>query len=272
MGTLLAAVAFLTRIPVPAAVPAPGALGAAAFGLVGAGMGLVAAIPLLLLGDRAPWVAALLAVAVLAILSGGLHLDGLADTADALVAPGGERAERARKDPAIGAAGAVALILVIGLEAGALAQLATAPAPSVGLPIGPVTDAVSGGIVAAIALVVAAAWGRAMAVVVAVVGRRLAGTEGLAAGFVAGVRPGDAVLAAAAPLAGLIAVALWTASVTLVVGLITGLVASAVLAGLVVRARSRLDGDGLGATVQLAEAAVVASTAIVLAAFQPRPL
>ena len=65
----------------------------------------------LAVGDLVPTVAAILAMAMLAVLSGGLHLDGLADTFDALVAAGPDAAERARKDPAVGAAGATTLIL-----------------------------------------------------------------------------------------------------------------------------------------------------------------
>jgi adenosylcobinamide-GDP ribazoletransferase len=58
----------------------------------------------------------------LAVLTGGLHLDGLADTADAL----GARSDRRRaleilRDSRIGGFGALALIFVIGLKAAALA-------------------------------------------------------------------------------------------------------------------------------------------------------
>jgi adenosylcobinamide-GDP ribazoletransferase len=56
-----------------------------------------------------------LLVALLALITGGLHLDGLADLFDAL---GGGRGERARmlelmRDPRIGAHGATALVLVL---------------------------------------------------------------------------------------------------------------------------------------------------------------
>ena len=69
-------------------------------------------------------------VAYLAALTRGLHLDGLADTADALGVHGGhddpqarERALAAAKDPAVGAFGVVTLVLVLGLQAAALAVL-----------------------------------------------------------------------------------------------------------------------------------------------------
>ena len=80
---MTAAIALLTRVPVRTDGHAPA--GAAAFGLVGAVLGLAARSALL--AGAAPLPGAVLALAVLAIASGALHLDGLADTADALVAP-----------------------------------------------------------------------------------------------------------------------------------------------------------------------------------------
>ncbi|HEY6472975.1 MAG TPA: adenosylcobinamide-GDP ribazoletransferase [Acidimicrobiales bacterium] len=66
--------------------------------------------------------AAVVAVGVDAVVTGGLHLDGLADSADGLIPP----VSRARRfeimaDPRVGAFGALALVLVLGLRAGALA-------------------------------------------------------------------------------------------------------------------------------------------------------
>jgi adenosylcobinamide-GDP ribazoletransferase len=66
--------------------------------------------------------AAAVAVAVDAVVTGGLHLDGLADSADGLIPP----VSRARRfeimaDPRVGAFGALALVLVLGLRVGALA-------------------------------------------------------------------------------------------------------------------------------------------------------
>src|SRR5271157_360368 len=88
-GGFAIATALLTRIPV--ATPAHGVWRVAdsgwAFPLVGAGIGGVSASAFLLaqllgLGD---WLAALLAVLAGLALTGALHEDGLADTADGLV-------------------------------------------------------------------------------------------------------------------------------------------------------------------------------------------
>src|SRR5580704_4194860 len=64
-----------------------------------------------------PAVAALVAVAVDAGLTGCLHLDGLADSADGLIPPvTRERRFEIMADPRVGAFGAVALVVVLGLR------------------------------------------------------------------------------------------------------------------------------------------------------------
>ena len=120
---LLAAIGFLTRLPLRPGWVHGDRTGGAAYGLVGAGLGLAAGVPVLIAGATHPLLAALAALALLAVLDGGLHLDGLADTVDALAAPPGS-ADRARTDPRAGTAGVVAVVLALGLDAAALAELA----------------------------------------------------------------------------------------------------------------------------------------------------
>jgi hypothetical protein len=80
------------------------ASGAIAFPLIGAVVGLIGAAPLVLLGWLQP-LSSLLALAVIAVVTGALHLDGLADTADALLArTGSEPTERARTPRSVPAA------------------------------------------------------------------------------------------------------------------------------------------------------------------------
>jgi adenosylcobinamide-GDP ribazoletransferase len=106
------AVAFLTIVPVPGAAGADLAGAAGWFPLVGAAIGAFAggvragAQPLL---GRAP--ATVLAMIALVIVTGALHQDGLADTADGLGARG-DRSRRLRvmRDSATGVFGALALI------------------------------------------------------------------------------------------------------------------------------------------------------------------
>jgi cobalamin 5'-phosphate synthase/cobalamin synthase len=128
MNRLFAAVAFLTRLPVPSRPAFDGAdVGRATllFPLVGALLGGVLALLAAALGPRLPpLVAALLVIALSALLTGALHLDGLADMADGFGGGHGrDDVLRIMRDHAIGAYGAVALVLVIGVKAAALAAL-----------------------------------------------------------------------------------------------------------------------------------------------------
>lgn len=129
LGPVLAAFSFLTRLPVPATPARAEDLGrsVAFYPLVGLALGLGAGgLCAVLAGTVSPFLAATLAVGLLAALTGGLHLDGLADLFDGL---GGGRGDRARilaimRDGRIGAHGATALILVLIAKVAAVAELA----------------------------------------------------------------------------------------------------------------------------------------------------
>jgi adenosylcobinamide-GDP ribazoletransferase len=70
------------------------------------------------------WVAAVITLVVWVALTGGLHLDGLADCCDGLLASTSvERRLEIMKDPHIGAFGVTGLLLVLFLKAAALASL-----------------------------------------------------------------------------------------------------------------------------------------------------
>src|SRR5262249_43919155 len=124
----VAAVTFLTRVPVGRRVAvdaADVARGAGLFPGVGAARGAVAgAAAAGAGGPPPPRVAGGLAVGVAALLTGALHLDGLADTADALGARTRERALEIMRDPRIGTFGVVALAVVLLVEADAAGSLA----------------------------------------------------------------------------------------------------------------------------------------------------
>lgn len=111
---LMSAFALLTRLPVPNH-RGTGAASAWAWPLVGAVLGAFAAA----LASAAIWLGvtpgltAVLVLAVGALLTGGLHEDGLSDTADGLF--GGwtrERRLEIMKDSRVGSYGALALVLV----------------------------------------------------------------------------------------------------------------------------------------------------------------
>ena len=127
---LLAAVAFLTRVPVGRAVTLDArdvARGAPLFPVVGGVLGLLAGLLADALVPGLPALAAgALAVGVAALLTGALHLDALADTADALGGTSRERSLEIMRDHAIGAFGAVALVVVCLVDASVLGALAEA--------------------------------------------------------------------------------------------------------------------------------------------------
>lgn len=122
------ALAFLTRIPMPSRYFAPPHAApsedAWAFGLAGALVALPGALLLNLFGAN-PAIAAGLALAATALLTGALHEDGLADTADGFWG-GRDRQRRLEimKDSATGSYGMLALLLATGLQWAALAELA----------------------------------------------------------------------------------------------------------------------------------------------------
>src|SRR5690554_1224312 len=127
LDDLRVATVFLTRLP----VPFPEGTGAEAFAramrlfpLVGLVIGLAgAAIQALALWlALPPLAAAALGLGAMAIITGALHEDGLADTADGL----GARADRdaalsIMRDSRIGVFGAMALMIVVILRVAALA-------------------------------------------------------------------------------------------------------------------------------------------------------
>lgn len=241
-----AAFGLLTRLPVRVADAADP--GAAAFALVGTVVGILAAVPLVLLvlaGE--PVLGAIAGVGLLAAVSGGLHLDGLADTADALIAPDPAGAERARQDPAVGPGGAATLVLVLGGQVAALSSI----------------GASSGALVAGAILIVAAAVSRWMPVLaVASLGHRIA-RDGLGGWFGAQVFPGEAVAGGvtSAIVVGIGAVvAGWPVAFAGLGGAAIGLGATALIAG----ARGRLDGDGFGASVEITMTATLAVVAVLV--------
>ncbi|MGH9460916.1 MAG: adenosylcobinamide-GDP ribazoletransferase [Vicinamibacteria bacterium] len=127
MRRLSAAISFLSRVPVPQrlgidAVDVGGAT--IFFPLVGAAIGGVGALFLELSFLFPATLTALLVVAFWALVTGAMHLDGLADTADGL---GGGRTREEKlsimRDPSVGSYGVVTLILSLAVKVTALSTL-----------------------------------------------------------------------------------------------------------------------------------------------------
>ena len=119
--------AFCTRLPVTAPPGAGLAQAVWSFPLVGALVGGIGALVYWLADGvgLAPFVAATLAVAATALVTGCLHEDGLADTADGF--GGGDTKKRKleiMRDSTSGAYGVAALVLSLLLRVGAIASLA----------------------------------------------------------------------------------------------------------------------------------------------------
>ncbi|MFF4419504.1 adenosylcobinamide-GDP ribazoletransferase [Streptomyces sp. NPDC001549] len=205
-GTLTVLPARITRWDRPAA-----RTGMACAPLAGLVVGVLAALPgaLLLLLGGGPLLAAAVTVAVPAALTRGLHLDGLADTADGLgSAKPADEALRIMKQSDIGPFGVVALVIVLLLQAaalsdiyadswirGALAAVVAAVAARLAMTLAcreGVPAARPGGLGAAVAGVVP----RRAAVLIAVLVVALAAAAALPLGLPAAGRSAAAVLAA----------------------------------------------------------------------------
>jgi adenosylcobinamide-GDP ribazoletransferase len=231
---LVVAARYLTIVPLPGRARWNAeALGRSApwFPVIGLGIGVV-----LVVTDRLTQVffpsllAGLITVTVWKLLTGGLHLDGLADCLDALGGRDAEHRLAIMRDSRIGAFGALGLILLLLLEIAAITELP----PSVRLR----------------ALLVVPAVARAAPPVLA----RLfapAKPDGLGAAFGAGVG------ALAAPIA--MSIALVVAIAALrgpgVVVLIVSVVSALLFARFFARRVAGITGDVLGAAIEIAELA-----------------
>ncbi len=194
--------------------------------LVGAAGGAIDLVCLWL--GMVPAVAALWVVAGQVLLTGGLHEDGLADTADGFGAPGdAARKLSIMRDSRIGAFGAIALLLVLGVRVAAVASHPGWPA--------------------AMALLAAGASGRAGLVTLLFI-LRPARTDGVAAGLHA-PPPAAIGLALAVAIAADLVLGLRPVIAAALATLAVGMIARRLIGG--------YTGDVLGACEQAVEAAVL---------------
>ena len=245
MNGVRLAIGLLTAVPIPVRAVDRRTAGAAMTLAPAVGLGLGAAAVLV---GEVGWrlgasnlTAAVLALGTLALLTRALHLDGLADTADAIGSgkpPGEALAVMRRSD--IGPVGVVALLFVLLLQVGAL------------------TGAYADGHGAA-SLVTAAVAGRMALAIACRGGVAAARPEGLGA-LVAGtvgrggltLAVGIAVLAAGA--AGVLSdLEVWRALLAVVVVAVGGLLLTAAF----VRRFGGISGDTLGALVEIGTAAAL---------------
>lgn len=253
LSELRAAAAFLTRLPASffggdaAAIP-DFRTGARVFPVIGALVGLAGGVVLVVAAwlGIAPLVAALLAIATTAIFTGGLHEDGLADTADSFGGRTTEQKLAIMDDSRLGAFGGLAIVLSVGIRFAALASIAAA--------VGPMR--------AALVLIAAEAVSRA-AMVTMWQALPPARTGGLS--NAAGTPDRSAVLVAAA-----IATVIWLATTLPALGVWPTVLSGAfVVAGtwITVRVTARIlggrTGDTIGACQQIAVAAFLAGASAI---------
>jgi adenosylcobinamide-GDP ribazoletransferase len=133
MRGLLVALGFLTRIPVPARVfddARAQRTSLAWYPMVGVVVGALVTGLFVILPREHALLSAALTLLAWVVLTGGLHLDGLADSADAWVGGFGDRARTLEimKDPRSGPAGVTVIVLLLLLKFAALASLPAANA------------------------------------------------------------------------------------------------------------------------------------------------
>jgi adenosylcobinamide-GDP ribazoletransferase len=236
---LRASILFLTRLRYGPALQVNGAAiarAAWAFPTAGILVGLIGAV-IYLFAHRMglpPWPAAALSVAATMTVTGCLHEDGLADTADGF---GGGRTRELKldimRDSHIGAYGVCALVLSILLRVSALASLAD-------------TSLV-------VAALIAAHVGARATLPVFMFFVPPARREGLSAS--AGQPPREGVIAAA--VLGVLIVALCLGPVLAIAALILVVVVIALLAWLSLAQIDGQTGDVLGAVEQVSEIAIL---------------
>jgi adenosylcobinamide-GDP ribazoletransferase len=216
-------------------------------GLVAAGVLLAADRPL----GAGPLTGAALAIAALALLSRGLHLDGLADLADGLGSgkPADAALDIMRKSD-IGPLGVVTLVFTVLIQVAALAHATQAGGPARG----------------ASAVIAAVVTGRLAMTWACRRGVPAARPDGLGALVAATVRPGVAVAETVVVLAAAVAAVLsWGAITwTLPVGVVAGIAVAFGLERHSVRRLGGITGDVLGALCEVA-----ATAALVVATMGP---
>jgi adenosylcobinamide-GDP ribazoletransferase len=244
MTYLVLAVRFLTIVPVPGhEASGPGALGRAAwwFPVVGLALGACLVAADRLLSSVFPaLLEAILLVAVWKILTGGLHLDGLADAIDGIAGRDPERRIAIMRDSHLGAFGAVALGLCLLISVGALDAVPTPRRPAV--------------------LLLAPAIGRLAPVLIGPLFSAATPGQGTGADFLDGLSP----WATPVHVAGL-----WILAATLLgpwSGLLLSLALAPVLlwAVFLVSRLGGLTGDTLGGSVEIGEMATLTAAVVLM--------
>lgn len=243
----LTAGSFLTRLPLPAPADRDQRRMAAAFRwfpAVGLLIGAAGAAVFLLAGTLlAPVPALVVSTAAVAMLTGALHEDGLADTLDGLGGATRERALAIMRESAIGTYGALGLGLVVAAKIAALAGMTPgAAAPTL----------VAGHGLSRLSPILVVATSRYV---------RPSGTGGFTA---AGVASGDLAVAGATGIVALVALGAILGPLVALGGAAGMVLGHALARALFERRLGGYTGDCLGATQQLSELGLILGVAACL--------
>jgi adenosylcobinamide-GDP ribazoletransferase len=126
------ALQFLTRLPAPRFAefnPEDLSRSAVWFPLIGVIVGVIVAAAVWAGGQGSPWIGALAGLVAWVWVTGGLHIDGLGDVADALAAAhrAPERFLEVLRDPHVGAFGAMAIGLQLIAKLVLLSEISAVP-------------------------------------------------------------------------------------------------------------------------------------------------
>ncbi|MDD5436405.1 MAG: adenosylcobinamide-GDP ribazoletransferase [Candidatus Omnitrophica bacterium] len=239
MKSLFAALQFLTVVPLKLKRISAGdmAWATAYFPAIGLCLGLLLAAANLLLSSMqfGPFVSNSMLVIFLLILTGALHLDGLADCADAL-ASGKDRTEMLKimRDPHVGTMGVLALVSVLLLKISFLSS------------ISPETKGT-----ALILMCVLSRWSMAMTIFLFPYAR----TEGKAKLFIDGI---DKKIFLMATLSALVIVSIVSRAAGIVLLAVTA--AFSYISGLIISKKiGGITGDAIGAISESAEVVILLS-------------
>jgi adenosylcobinamide-GDP ribazoletransferase len=244
VGYLILAVRFLTIVPAPGReATGAGALGRAAwwFPAVGVALGacLVAADHLFAIVFP-PLLGSILVIGLWKVLTGGLHLDGLADVLDGLAGRDPEGRLAIMRDSRIGVFGAAGIVLCFLISAGALDALPASRHP--------------------VMLLLAPAAGRLAPLLIGPLFPAASPGQGTGAAFLEGLSPWAAPVSVAG---------LWILATALLGpwgGLLLSLaVASVLLWAVFVASRlGGLTGDALGSSVEVGEVVTLCAAAALI--------
>jgi adenosylcobinamide-GDP ribazoletransferase len=259
---MLDLISFLTQLPVKKNVQLDAVIAQSyLFPIVGLVIGLVmAGVAFVVFGllAAAPEIAAVLTVLALYLVTGLLHLDGLADFFDGVMAPGSrEDKRRAMKDNTIGIAGVFAVFIVLLLSLFAIKAVGGADLAPAATAAGFNFDFASLYGFAGVFVIAEVAAKLSMNTCL-LLGKKSQSAEGLGTQFILAASPLNYLVAL---LSAVLLAVVFTFSVRFVL-VFTGVIVAVVVSAIATRKFGAVSGDVLGASNELARSATLLLVAV----------